>query len=79
MEQARANSLQWSACDNACGHTTQQWARHASDSRSDNLTLFDHNDSPQPDRADLEQDNFLVNIVYVDISDSDYVLTSFVP
>eukprot|EP00971_Amphidinium_carterae_P090681 1794951-Amphidinium_carterae.1 len=78
MEQARANSLQWPACDNARGYTTQQWARHAGDSRSDNLALFDHNDSRQSDRAALAQNN-LVNIVFVDIFDNDYVLTSFVP
>eukprot|EP00971_Amphidinium_carterae_P228603 4534325-Amphidinium_carterae.1 len=45
MERARADNPEWPARDNACGYTTQQWTRHASDIECFNHALFGHNDS----------------------------------
>eukprot|EP00971_Amphidinium_carterae_P077701 1536385-Amphidinium_carterae.1 len=57
MEQARANNLQWTALYNARWHTAKQWTGDAGDKWSDNLALFDHNDSWQSGRATVAPDN----------------------
>eukprot|EP00971_Amphidinium_carterae_P074623 1474880-Amphidinium_carterae.1 len=60
MEQARASSLQWTAYLNACWHTAKQWSGYVGDkctAWSDNLALFDHNDSRQSSGAAVAPDN----------------------